>query len=324
MLAKRGLAPASVRPLLRIAPGTRRRATLAAKKVGAAVRLGFRERDSHALVDVETCLLLTPRLVAAIPILRRGLAKVLRDGQSASLALCDTAVGLDLLLAAEGAPSLAEREALAALAEAADLARLSWSEPGGVPEPVALRRPPRVLFAGVPVEPPPGGFLQPTVEGEAALVAAVLDLLPESAGRVADLFAGCGTFTFPMAARARVHAVEGDPAALGALTQAARLAGLAGRVGAETRDLARRPLGTDELARFDAAVFDPPRAGAKQQARQLARSRLATVIAVSCNAGSFARDARALVDGGYRLTRVTPIDQFPWSGHIELVAGFER
>ena len=152
----------------------------------------------------------------------------------------------------------------------------------------------------------------------------MLDLLPESAGRVADLFAGCGTFTFPMAARARVHAVEGDPAALGALTQAARLAGLAGRVGAETRDLARRPLGTDELARFDAAVFDPPRAGAKQQARQLARSRLATVIAVSCNAGSFARDARALVDGGYRLTRVTPIDQFPWSGHIELVAGFER
>ena len=301
VLAKRGLAPASVRPLLRIAPGTRRRATLAAKKVGAAVRLGFRERDSHALVDVETCLLLTPRLVAAIPILRRGLAKVLRDGQSASLALCDTAVGLDLLLAAEGAPSLAEREALAALAEAADLARLSWSEPGGVPEPVALRRPPRVLFAGVPVEPPPGGFLQPTVEGEAALVAAVLDLLPESAGRVADLFAGCGTFTFPMAARARVHAVEGDPAALGALTQAARLAGLAGRVGAETRDLARRPLGTDELARFDAAVFDPPRAGAKQQARQLARSRLATVIAVSCNAGSFARDARALVDGGYRV-----------------------
>ena len=141
---------------------------------------------------------------------------------------------------------------------------------------------------------------------------------------MADLYAGCGTFTFALAARARVHAVEGDAAALAALWAAARKADLAGRITVETRDLARAPVTAEELSGGDAVVFDPPRAGAREQAAELAASDVPTVVAVSCHPNSFARDARILVDGGYRLVEVTPLDQFPWSGHLELVALFKR
>ena len=139
-----------------------------------------------------------------------------------------------------------------------------------------------------------------------------------------ELYAGCGSFTFPLAGKARVHAVEGDQAALDALWAAARRANLSGQVGIEARDLARRPLEPSELAGFDCAVFDPPRAGAREQAERIARSGLPAAVAVSCNPNTFARDARILVDGGFTLAEVTPLDQFPWSGHVELVARFKR
>ncbi len=187
-----------------------------------------------------------------------------------------------------------------------------------------IRRPPAVRFAGVAVEPPPGGFLQPTAEGEAALSERVLSYVPERAATVAELYAGCGTFTFALARRARVHALERDEAALAALWAAARKAGLAGRVTVEARDLARAPLTAEELAGSECVVFDPPRAGAREQAAALADSPVPAVVAVSCNPNSFARDARILVDGGYRLVEVSPVDQFPWSGHLELVASFRR
>jgi 23S rRNA (uracil1939-C5)-methyltransferase len=188
-------------------------------------------------------------------------------------------------------------------------------------EPIARRRPPLVRFAGIDVEPPPGAFLQPSVEGEQALAG----LVSEAVGTrspLADLYAGCGSFTFPLAARAVVHAVDGDAAAIQALIAAAARA--SARVSSETRDLARRPLLADELKRFQAVVFDPPRAGAAGQAEILATDGPPLVVAVSCNPATLARDARILANGGYNLVRATPVDQFPWSAHLETVAVFER
>ena len=237
----------------------------------------------------------------------------------------ETDDGLDLLFEAQVPPDLAAREGLARLAADADWARVTWQARDAPPEPVIVRRTPRVVFGGVPVALPPGGFLQPSREGEAALIDAVAGFLPDGADAVADLYAGCGTFALSLAARGRwVHAVEGDAAAHDALAQAIRAASMTDRVTSEQRDLERRPLQAAELAGYDAVVFDPPRAGARAQAGDLAASSVPAVIAVSCNPHSFARDARILVDGGYRLDAVTPIDQFPWSAHVELVASFRR
>ena len=329
-LGRRGLGDAVIEPMIRVPPGSRRRASLAALRRGGKVRLGFHGRDSHDIVDLETCLLLTLGLRALLRPLRAVLPAVLGEKEAARIVVAETEAGPDVLLVARGEPDLAAREALTRFAEDAGLARLSWAAPaaGGEdgldPEPLTIRRPPSVHFGGVAVEPPPGGFLQPTAEGEAALTKAVLDYLPQGAARVAELYAGCGTFTFPLSARARVHAVEGDAAALAALWAAARKSDRAGGITVARRDLARAPLGPSELAGFDAVVFDPPRAGAKEQAEALAESGVRTVIAISCNPNTFARDARILVDGGFSLAEAMPLDQFPWSGHLELAALFRR
>ena len=336
-LAQRGLHDVAVAPLVRVAPGTRRRATLAAMgaAMGAATRdganvvLGFHGRESHRVVDLETCLVLTPGLVSLLPALRGALAALLAPRETAALTLCETETGIDVLIVSETAPGLAAREALAALAEAQDLARLSWAARPAAgaapePEPVVMRRAPLLHFAGVPVAPPPGGFLQPTAAGEAALVDRVLAYLPEGAETIAELYAGCGTFTFSLAQHGRVHAVERDTAALAALWTAARQADLAGRITVTAQDLARAPVLAEDLDGGDCVVFDPPRAGAREQAAEIARSNLPAAIAISCNPKTFSRDARILVDGGFTLTEVTPIDQFPWTGHLELVASFRR
>jgi len=333
-LAQRGLHDIPVMPLVRIAPGTRRRATLAATLTptpagGAKVVLGFHGRESHRVVDLETCLVLTPGLTALLPALRRTLVPLLADRESAALTLCETETGIDLLIVSDSVPNLAAREALAALAEAQDLARLSWAARPAAgaapePEPVVMRRAPLLHFAGVPVAPPPGGFLQPTAAGEAALVDRVLAYLPEGAETIAELYAGCGTFTFSLAQHGRVHAVERDAAALAALWTAARQADLAGRITVTAQDLARAPVLAEDLDGGDCVVFDPPRAGAREQATEIARSNLPAAIAISCNPKTFSRDARILVDGGFTLVEVTPVDQFPWAGHLELVASFRR
>jgi 23S rRNA (uracil1939-C5)-methyltransferase len=328
-LARRGIEGVEIKPLIRVPPGSRRRVTLAAARSGGVLRLGFHGRESHAVVDLETCLLMTSALQALLAPLRGTLAAVVGEGESAALTVTQTETGLDLLIVARGELGLEARQALAQLAETRDLARVSHAEPsnGGAasePEPVIIRRAPRVRFGGAAVEPPPGIFLQPTAEGEALLRDMLLGYLPEDAREAADLYAGCGAFTFPMSARARVRAVDGDGAALAALQAAARGAGLGERIKAETRDLARAPLGAEELNGFDCLVFDPPRAGAKEQAAEIARSAVPAVIAVSCNPGTFARDARLLIDGGYALVEATPLDQFPWSGHLELAALFRR
>ncbi|MGP1254268.1 MAG: class I SAM-dependent RNA methyltransferase [Kiloniellales bacterium] len=323
-LARQGLDPATVRPLTKVAPGSRRRAVFAARRRGRRLLLGFYEARSHNIVDLETCLLVTPSLLRLLAPLRAVLLDWLPDGAVAESVVAETETGLDLLIETETAPGLEAREALAAFAETQDLARLSWRRKGGLPEPLAQRRLPRLTFGRAQVTPPPGGFLQPSREGEAALVEMVRAAIPASALRVADLYAGIGTFAFSLADPARILAYEGDAEALVALEGAARQPALKGRVAGERRDLDRQPLRAEELDVFDAVVFDPPRAGAGAQAPHIAQSIVPTVVAVSCNPASFARDARTLVDGGYRLDQVTPLDQFPWSSHLELVAVFRR
>lgn len=323
-IERRGFAADLVKPLRKIEPGTRRRMSLRAAKQGKKVRLGFNGRESHIIVDLETCLLVTPGLRALVAPLRTALAAILADRDQADVVATETLNGLDVLIISAAKLDLQARESWAAFAEAEDLARLSWQHPDEESEPLSVRRNPKVLFGGIPVEPVPGGFLQPSVGGEEILTELVMGLVPDTAETIADLYSGAGTFTFPLAAKARVHAVEADERSLEALWSAARRADLANRITVEQRDLIRQPVSADELEGGDCVVFDPPRAGAKDQAFELAESSIATVIAVSCNPNTFARDARTLVDGGYELTEVTPVDQFPWSGHVELVAGFKR
>lgn len=338
-LARHGLGEAPVEPLIVLPPGTRRRVRFAIAWPPPPNRpprsesgrgqgrgkpiLGLAERGSHALVDLEECPVLDDRLLALAAPLRALAERLLRPGERAHAGLQDPGSGVDLLLDLPRAPDLAALEALAEFAAAEDLARIQWRREGGAIVPVAQRRPVRSMLGGVAVDVPPDAFLQATAAGEAALVAEVVAGIGD-APRIADLFAGIGTFTFALAGRAKVHAVEGWAPAIAALLAAARRSGLAQRVTAETRDLEARPLAGDELRPYDAVIFDPPRAGAKRQAAALAASGVPRVLAVSCNPATFARDARLLVDGGYRLLRMQPVDQFLWSAHLELAAIFAR
>lgn len=305
-LAHRGLDPDLVEPAVRVPPATRRRARLAMTRSA----IGFHQRASHRVVDMTTCTVLHPKLVAVVQALR----PLQMDG-TASLTLADT--GVDLLFDLPRAPDLAQLEMLVAVANEQDLARLSWNSGDDTPTPIVQRRAVQMHFSGATVDLPPDCFLQATKESEAAM----RDLILAGVGDmrdIADLYSGVGTFSFALAKHATIHAVDSNTAAVAALRRANPA------IAAETRDLDRRPLFADELKRFDAVVFDPPYAGAAAQAKELARSAVGRVVSVSCNPASFARDARMLVDGGYRLTRAVPVDQFLWSAEVELVAWFER
>ncbi len=322
-LTRRGL-DVTPRPTVEIAPGSRRRATLAIAGTGRRAIVGFNRRGSAHLVDLIECPLLDPALVALVASLRDLIGRLESPPRrgDARTTLCDD--GVDLLLVWPDAPGRADRERLAAFAGDARLVRLAWAASQDAPaEPLAILGPARVRFGDLPLDLPPGAFLQPSADGESRLRALVADSLGDAA-RIADLFAGCGTFSLPLSRAARVHAVESDAVAMAALAAAAGSAGLGGRLTVEARDLERRPLAGRELARFDAALFDPPRAGASAQAAALAADGPPTVVAVSCHPPTFARDARLLIDGGYRLQTVTPVDQFPWTPHVEVVARFER
>jgi 23S rRNA (uracil1939-C5)-methyltransferase len=324
-LTQRRLDGIPVEPLVSARPGGRRRARFAFVRQGATVRLGFRERTGHRVIALGACPVLVPELVALLAPFGALLARLDLAGRGGEIEATASATGIDLQIIAAPPPSLADREALAAFAEAHDLARIAWCPEAAMQsEPIVQRRAPSVEFGQVHVELPSGAFLQASAAAEAAIRAAVERALG-GAARIADLFAGCGALGLPLAAAGRtVHAIERDPAMLAALEQAARRAGLAGRVTAERRDLQRAPLAAAELDRFEALVVDPPRAGARAQAEALAGSRLARLAMVSCNPATFARDARILTDGGWRCSWVQTIDAFLWSSRIELVGAFTR
>ena len=285
--------------------------------------LGFNARASHQIVDITHCLLLDPALLALLAPLRPVLHHCV-EGSGGDVVMTLAENGVDLLIEAPARLDLFDREMLSHFANTHDLARLSWRRPGdGMIEPLAARRPPVLRFGGMAVTPAPGGFLQPSPEGEAALVGLVEAALTGITRPVADLFAGCGSFSLPLTLRRPVHAVEGDDAALRALK--ATLSATPGlRLTVERRDLTHNPLAGEELKRFAAVVFDPPRTGAAEQARALAQHGPAVVVAVSCNPATLARDLRILTVGGYQIERITPVDQFPWSAHLEAVAVLRR
>ena len=297
-------------------PATRRRAKLAYVDGGTGLVPGFRALNSDAIVPLAECHVLHPDLFA----LARALGPLIgllpaRRPVDVLVTLTDTGADVAVPGADEGALDLGRRTAAARLAAELDLARLSV---GGVP--LAERRAPSLTLGGVPVALPPGAFLQASEAGQGALTAAVLGAVGEAA-RVADLYCGVGTFALPLSARATVRAAEGDEAALGALTRAARGAGRP--VTTERRDLQARPLLGPELRGLDAVILDPPRAGAGPQAAALAATPVPRVAYVSCDPGTLARDARTLA-AAYDLTRLALVDQFVWSPHIEAVATFER
>ena len=320
-LCRRGFVDPPVADVVTTAQATRRRATLVADVAADRARVGFHQRRSHAIADIPDCLVLAPEIVALAELLRARLPTLVDDRRTLALRVQLTRTGLDLTVRAGRAPSLEERQAFAAFAESADLARVSWDHDDDL-DLIAQRRAPSVRFAGVTVVVPAGAFLQASAEGEAAIVAAVRAGLGD-ARRVADLFAGCGSLSFAIAETAAVHAIDSDTPMIAALARAAGRAD-AGAVTSEVRNLFHRPLELKELARFDAVVFDPPRAGARAQAERLAAAQVSTVVAVSCEPATFARDARILDDGGYALQSVTPIDQFLWSAAVETVAVFRR
>lgn len=354
-LASRGLTDIDIRPLIQTSPTTRRRLRLAAggrmpdleRSPGTVQRasagrkfsvgcepwqpMGFRARNSREIVQIESCPVAMPSLVALLPPLQALLHQLDLAAKGAELHLTATETGIDLLLESALSPNLADLEALGAFAETHDLARLAFrQDAGSIPgassaaEPIAARRPATVFMGTVPVDLPIGAFLQATKQAEAAMRAAATEAIGDSQ-KVADLFSGCGAFGLPLAAEGRhVVAFERDRAMVEALKTAARTAGIEHRLKAEQRDLDRQPLDRTDLENLDAAIVDPPRAGAVTQATVLASSGVEKIAMVSCNPATFARDARLLIDGGYRLTFVQPIDAFLWSAQIELVGAFER
>ena len=316
--AHRGLEP-EIAPLAGIPPGTRRRAVLTAVQDAKAVRLGFREEGAHSLIDISVCPVLQPAIADALPALRELIAAVLPAGEERRLTVTATPAGLDVALAAESVAAGAEAGAkLAALAEKNGIARVTLNG-----EPAVMLAEPTLTFGGVRVALPTDTFVQAAPPAETIMT----DLVAAAAGKakqVADLFCGLGTFTFPLARKARVLAVDGNTAAIAALRDAGLRAQGIKPIETKVRDLMREPLSRKELEPFGAVVLDPPRVGAKAQAEALAKSKVPVVVAVSCNPATLARDARILVDGGYRIERVTPIDQFVFSAQVEAVAVLRR
>lgn len=312
-LAAHGLETA-IRPIATSPEQSRRRATFAARRTKKGALAGFHGRRSDVVTEVPDCRLLRPAVLETLP-LARELA-IIGGSRKGALAVAVTEARAGLDVAVTGGKPLDGplRQSLGAFVAAKGLARLAWED-----EVVATDMPPDQSFDGIAVVPPPGAFLQATAEGEAVLRASV-DEAVEGAGRVVDLFAGCGTFSLPLARRTEVHAVEGDGAMIRALEKGWRQAEGLRRVTAEARDLFRRPLQGDELDGHDAAVIDPPRAGAEAQVAALAASGIARIAYVSCNPITFARDAKALCDQGFVLEWVQPVDQFRWSTHTELAA----
>ena len=297
---------------------SRRRATLTGRRTKKGTLVGFHARASDTVVEVPGCLILRPELMAAIPMLHQATTIGASRKGEVAFALTLSRGGIDLAASGGKETDPAQFEALADLARQHDLARLSWNG-----EIIAARRPATQAFGAAEVVPPPGAFLQATAHGEAALVAFVSEAVA-GASKVADLFAGSGTFALPLAQQAGVHAVESAGAMIDALDQGWRQAEGLHQVTSEVRDLFRRPLLPDEIDRFDALVIDPPRAGAEAQVAQICDSRLKRLVHVSCNPVTFAREAAALIGAGFTLDRLLVVDQFRFSAHVEVAAAFSR
>jgi 23S rRNA (uracil1939-C5)-methyltransferase len=304
-------------------PASRRRVALHARGGKGGVRLGFKERRSWNLVQIETCPVSHPKLVAAFPALRRLAGPFMEHPKSApTLHVTVTATGLDIDItgveAKSGGLSADARVRAAMIAGEADFARVTLAG-----EMIYMARQPMVKLGPAVVALPAGAFLQAVPQAEKAMVDFAVEAA-QGASRIVDLYSGVGTFTFRLAEVGGVHAADSSAPAIAALKGAVGTAVGLKAVTAEARDLARRPVLSMELKKVDVAVLDPPRAGALEQHVEIANSKVARVVGVSCNPATFARDAKVLIEAGFRLERVLPVDQFLWSPHIELVGVFSR
>ncbi|MDB5479572.1 MAG: methyltransferase, partial [Caulobacteraceae bacterium] len=305
------------------APGTRRRLALHARREGKRAVVGFKARRSWRLAAIETCVIADPRLVAALPALRRIAEPFLEHPKSApTLHVTVTLTGLDIDVTGverrSGGWSADARLRAAEAAAEADVARVTLAG-----ETVYAARPATVAIGAATVDLPPGAFLQATPQAEAAMTDFAVHAAA-GARRIADLYCGVGAFTFPLATLAPVLAADAAAPVVAALMSAVASAPGLKPITAQARDLDRRPILAQELKGVDVVLFDPPRAGAAAQCAEIGRSAAPRVIGVSCNPATFARDARTLADAGFRLERVLPVDQFLWSPHIELVGVFTR
>jgi len=306
-----------------VKPASRRRVALHARSLGRGrAAVGFKARRSWNMVEIDTCVIADPRLVAALPVFRALAAPLFEHPKSAPIlhaTLTETGIDVDItgVEAKSGGLSADARLRVAAVAEAADFARVTLAQ-----EMLFQSRMPMVRFGRATVGLPPGGFLQASAEAEAVMAEAVCEAAA-GAKAIADLYCGAGAFTFRLAEIASVLAADDSAPAIACLRREIGAPGLKS-ITAEVRDLTRRPVLAMELKKIDTVVFDPPRAGALEQAREIAASKASRAIGVSCNPMTFARDAAILVAGGFKLTRVKPVDQFLWSPHIELVGVFER
>jgi 23S rRNA (uracil1939-C5)-methyltransferase len=314
---KRAGVEAHVEEPVIVPPRSRRRAVFKIKSLAQGLHIGFHAAKSHTVIDMHHCEILTPGLFALVGALRQRLEPLFGVGEAAELHVTETDTGFDCALRWRDGLTPALTASLSAGLAGLGIARLTLNR-----EPVFETAIPIVSLGGVQVAPPPNPFLQSTVQGEAALQERVLNIV-NKAKTVADLFSGVGTFALPLARRARIHAVELVKQSLQALAQAAKAPGLK-PVTTEARDLFKLPLTPLELKAYDAVVMDPPRAGAEAQAKNLVKSKVPLIAYVSCDAATFARDAALLTAGGYKIGPVTPVDQFLWSSHIELVGSFIR
>ncbi len=303
---------------------TRRRTSLTARRAGGVVLLGYNEARSHNILNINTCLILEPALDAKIQKLRPFLARLLPEKNPIDITLQYIDGATDMVLTGSlqsgGRFTLEQDEAFGEMMVALGLARLSWRVKDFAPIETILSRVPFVKkFGAVKVALPPAAFLQASIEGEEALVEIILDNTA-GAQKILDLFSGCGTFTgHLLQTGANVTAIDGDKSAIDALAAARHP-----KLTATRRDLFKNPLGERELEEFDTVIFDPPRAGAKEQAEKLAYAEVRSIIGVSCNPASFARDAAALQEGGYTLQSLTLVDQFVYSAHVEMAGLFTK
>jgi 23S rRNA (uracil1939-C5)-methyltransferase len=321
-LAKRGL-EAQVDETIAAWGAGRRRIGLHVARDGRDVRFGFVERGTARISPISMCPAMTPGLAAKLGALKTLALGYAPQRGEAILQVLETETGLDVDIKGAGGAEAFDRSGFVAAAQAAEVADVARLSIAG--EVLVERRTPVLSMGLARVRPPPGCFTQPTVLGEETLVALTLAAIGEGPKRVADLFCGVGTFALRLAQTAEVWAVDGEAAMLAALKAGGDGAGGAIKTITTTRrDLLRQPVAGLEMKKIDAVVFDPPRCGARLQAEQIAASGASRVAAVSCDPATFARDARVLVDAGFTLSRVSPVDQFHWSAHVEVVGAFER
>lgn len=312
-------------PLFSVSPKTRRRVNLiASKNVYGQLLLGFQRYRSHEIIDIQECPVMLPELERLLNPLRHILQAILKKRQEIEVFLIKADNGIDMLLKAKIVLSVQSRLLLTEFAGLNRLCRLTFQQEGKGFDMIYQETAPVIYWQQTALPLPPAAFIQPTKASENYMQELIGDYL-RPAQKIADLFAGCGTFSFPLAKSGKtVHAIEGHMLAIEAMNKAANRFQLSARLTTECRNLAKHPLSMQELNMFDAVIFDPPRQGALPQMQQLAFSHVPYVVAVSCNPETLARDLQILTQHGYRLEKIFPVDQFLWSTHLEAVALLKR